>query len=110
MSQHDKPSKLRVLALEIENDLFNIGQKYVKHKTITAFFFGFFKPRLDNIISKEATEAEIKDIMWQCKKKLDKAFNDFNVVEELVNSKTDKKINEKLMRLPDFADLMELVE
>mgnify|MGYP001607400626 FL=1 len=103
-------SKVRSLAFEIFNDLYSVGENYVKHKTIYTFFKHFFKPRVDNIILVEASEAQIKEIMWKVKRKIDNAFKEFDLVEEIMASKTDKKLTEKLMKLPDFADLEALLE
>ena len=103
-------TKIRNLALEITNDLYSIGRKYVKHQTIIWFFEKFFKPRVDNIIINDATEAELKQIMFSCKEKLNKAFRALDTVEEL---KEASKVNEpemtkRLMAMPSFKDLEEL--
>ena len=104
-------SKIRVLALEITNDLYAIGKTHVKHQFIFNFFSKFFKPRLDRIIQAEITEEELKKIMWNCKGKLDKAFNQMDIAQKLKDSHrlNDKKMTENLMKLPDFAELERLL-
>ena len=104
-------SKIRVLALEITNDLYAIGKTHVKHQLIFNFFSKFFKPRLDRIIQTEITEEELKKIMWNCKSKLDKVFNQMDMAQQLNESKklNDVKMTEKLMSLPNFAELERLL-
>ena len=104
-------SKIRVLALEITNDLYAIGKTHVKHQLIFNFFSKFFKPRLDRIIQTEITEEELKKIMCNCKSKLDKVFNQMDMAQQLNESKklNDVKMTEKLMSLPNFAELERLL-
>ena len=103
-------SKIRSLSLEITNDLYNIGKGYVKHQLIFNFFSRFFKPRLDNIISNEIPEEELKKIMWACKGKLDKAFSQLDTVQKIKESQiiNDPVMTRNLMKLPDFQKLEEL--
>ena len=102
---------IRNLAFEITNDLYSIGKGYVKHQLVFSFFSKFFKPRLDNIILNEITEEELKKIMWSCKKKIDKAFNQMEMAQQLNESKklNDPKMTEKLMNLPNFKELERLL-
>lgn len=104
-------SQIRKLASEITNDLYMIGKGHVKHQLIFNFFSRFFKPRLDNIIAFEISEEELKKIMWDCKKKLDKAFNQLDTAQKLKESQilNDPEMNKKLMQLPDFAELEKLL-
>lgn len=104
-------SQIRVLALEITNDLYAIGKSHVKHQLIFKFFSNFFKPRLDRIIQSEISEEELKKIMWDCKKKIDKAFNQLDKAQMLKDSQilNDKSMTDKLMKLPDFAELERLL-
>ena len=104
-------SKIRSLAFEITNDLYSIGKGYVKHQVIFNFFSRFFKPRLDNIILHDISEEELKKIMWKCKEKLDKAFNQMDIAQKLKDSHilNDPKMTKKLMQLPDFAELERLL-
>ena len=104
-------SRIRNLALEITNDLYAIGKTHVKHQLIFNFFSRFFKPRLDSIIQTEISEEELKKVMWACKNKLDKAFNQLDTAQKLKESQilNDPVMTKKLMQLPDFAELERLL-
>ena len=92
--------QLRQIALDIVNNSYSVGLKYVKHKTIANFFIRYFKPRLDNIIAVEATTEDIKTVMWANKKLMDKAI-------KLID--TAELINEgEQLGSPQIADIGEL--
>ena len=76
--------QLRQIALDIVNNSYSVGLKYVKHKTIMSFFTRYFKPRLDSIITTEASQEDIKKVMWANKKLMDKAIKLIDTAE-LIN-------------------------
>ena len=76
-------SAIRQTALDNFNDIFQDGLKYVKHRTIAQFFVSLFKPRIHNIIVKEASEDELKNAMIRIKKRIDLTFKQLDIVEEL---------------------------
>jgi len=82
MSQFDNISEVKKTALEITNDIFAIGQKYVKHRRIAAFFSRFFKPHLDKV-TLGAPDDDIIQVMKLVKNKIDKTFKDLDIVEQL---------------------------
>ena len=55
--------------------------KYVKHNTFKAFFGKFFKPRIDKVISTEASMKDIMAAMWFIKKEIDDIFKEFDTAE-----------------------------
>ena len=104
-------NKLRTEALGIANDVFTIGSKYVKHQRIFAFFQLFFKPRLEKIILYDATEADIKAVMWAIKQKIDPMFSKMDIVKQINDTKlNDPQMIRQLMMLPDFEGFKELLE
>lgn len=104
-------NKLRSEALGIVNDVFTIGSKYVRHQRIFAFFQLFFKPRLEKIILFEATEADIKAVMWAIKQKIDPMFTKMDTVKQITDTKyNDPVMIRQLMKLPDFEGLKELLD
>jgi len=106
----NKPSRVRLEAYNISNEIWVIGQKYVKHRTIANFFNMFFKPRLDRIILQEATEAELKEVLWSVKQKIDPLFKNMDTIAEIQNpALNDPELTKKLMNLPAFAKLSELL-
>lgn len=106
----NQPSKIRIESYNIANEIWLIGQKYVKHQTIARFFNMFFKPRLDNIILYQATEEELKAVLWSVKQKIDPLFMKMETLKGLKNTPTDKNLTEKLMKLPNFKELEELLD
>jgi hypothetical protein len=102
-------SKIRLEAYNIANEIWLIGQKYVKHRTIANFFNLFFKPRLDRIILHEATEVELKDVLWRVKEKIDPLFAKLDTIQAIKDSPSDEDLTKKLMNLPDFKKLSELL-
>jgi hypothetical protein len=109
MSQNNI-SKIRLESYNISNQIWIIGQKYVKHQTIARFFNMFFKPRLDNIILYQATEQELKDVLWSVKQKIDPLFAKMDTLQGLKNTPTDIELTKKLMKLPNFKELEELFD
>lgn len=110
MNSNTSPSKLRLEALSIVNDVFAIGSKYVKHQRIFAFFQYFFKPRLDKLILYEADEADIKNVMWSIKQKIDPMFSKMDTLQQIKDVKlNDKSLIENLMKMPQFAELEALL-
>lgn len=89
-----KLSAIRQTALDNFNDIFQDGLKYVKHKTIAEFFSKLFKPRIENIIIKDATEEELTNAMRRIKKRIDKTFKQLDLVDELIEA---RELN------PDFS-------
>lgn len=90
----DQLSEVRQSALDMTRDIFNIGMKYVKHKTLATFFLGIFKPRIESIIVKEAPEQELVNVMWAVKRKIDPTLAKLNQVEAVLETKSlnDPKI------------------
>lgn len=105
-----RPNKIRIEAYNITNEVFVIGQKYIKNSVIRKFFNLFFKPRLDNIILYEANEQELKEVLWNVKQKIDPLFAKMETLQNLKNTPTDKELTAKLMRLPNFKELEELFD
>lgn len=101
---------LREEAKGIFDDVHSFGLKYVRHKTIYTFFQHFFKPRIDNIILKEATEEDIKDVMWMIKKRIDRLVKHLDVVETISENKLNPELNRKLQELPEFKELMKILK
>ena len=91
-------NEIRQTALELSNDVFEIGWKYVKHKRIASFFSAIFRPRLQKIITEEATEKELLDAMWSIKKKIDKTFSRMNNVEDVLKSRELNRTKENKMQ------------
>lgn len=79
-------SEIRQTALDNFNDIFSDGLKYVKHRTLANFFIGLFKPRIDNIIKKEAPEQELLAAMWKVKKRLDVTLKKFDKIENIIEA------------------------
>lgn len=100
---------LRKESKAIVDDIHNFGLKYVKHKSIMEFIARFYKPRIDNIILHEAKIEDIRDVLFLIKKRVDKLYGMLDTVEQLKESKTDDKLNKKVMELPEFKALSELL-
>ena len=101
---------LRKESRAIVDDLHDFGLKYVKHKTIAEFFIRFYKPRIDKIIMEEASIEDIRAVLWTVKKRVDKLYGMLDTVEQLQESKTDSTISKKVMELPEFKALSELLK
>lgn len=100
---------LRSECAAIINDLHDFGMKYVQHRTIGEFFVRLFKPRINNIIMKEAEEQDIKSVLFKVKSRIDNLYKMIDTYEQLQNSPTDKKLNDKIKQLPDFSALKDLL-
>ena len=100
---------LREESRAIVDDLHNFGMKYVRHRTIAEFFVRFYKPRIDNIIMNEAKIEDIKEVLLLVKKRIDKLYSMVDTVQQLKETKTDAKLNQKVMELPEFKALRELL-
>ena len=107
MSQNNT---LRLESKGIVDDIFQFGNKYVKHQTVFWFFNKFFKPRLDNIIMVEATTEDIRNVLFMVKKRIDKLYKMIDTVEELKANPTDASLNKKIEQMPGFKKLLELFE
>jgi len=101
-------NQLRTIALEIVNDAHNLGMKYVKHQTLASFFNKFFKPRLDKIILYEASDEDLKAVMWNMKKKMDKAIKLFDTAELI--DEGEKLGSPKIANVGDISKAMELLK
>ena len=99
---------LRTIALEIVNDAHNLGMKYVKHQTLASFFNKFFKPRLDRIILYEASDEDLKTVMWSMKKKMDKAIKLFDTAELI--DEGEKLGSPKIANVGDISKAMQLLQ
>jgi len=98
-------NQLRLIALDIVNDAYGIGMKYVKHKTLASFFNKFFKPRLDRIIIYEATDEDLKEVMWSMKKKMDKAIKLFDTAELI-----DEGVKLGSPKIPNVGDMSKAMQ
>ncbi len=94
--------QLRQIALDIVNNSYSVGLKYVKHKTFANFFTRFFIPRINNIIANEATQEDIKKVMWANKRLMDKAIKLIDTAE-MINEGED-------LGSPIIPDIGELAE
>jgi len=101
-------NQLRTIALDIVNDAHNLGMKYVKHQTLANFFNKFFKPRLDRIILYEASDEDLKGVMWSMKKKMDKAIKLFDNAELIHEG--EKLGSPKIPHVGDLNKAMELLK
>ena len=101
---------LREESKGIIDDVFKIGNKYVKHQTVYWFFNKFFKPRLDNIILVEASIEDIKDTLFAVKKRIDRLSKMIDTVEDIKSSPTDAAINKKIEQMPGFKKLLEMFD
>ena len=101
-------NQLRTIALDIVNDAHNLGMKYVKHQTLASFFTKFFKPRLDRIILYEASDEDLKAVMWSMKKKMDKAIKLFDTAELI--DEGEKLGSPKIANVGDISKAMELLK
>jgi len=99
---------LRTIALDIVNDAHSIGMKYVTHKTLATFFNKFFKPRLDRIILYEASDEDLKAVMWSMKRKMDKAIKLFDNAELIQEG--EKLGSPKIANVGDMKKAMELLK
>ena len=103
-------SKIKILALDITNELHIISLPYIKSRFVKEFLVRFGKPRIDNIIALQMTDEEVKKVLWDCKQKLDGYFKMMDKAQEVTSLKlNDKVMVENLMKLPDFKDLSEYV-
>ena len=100
MSQFDNISEVKKTALEITNDIFAIGQKYVKHRRIAAFFTKFFKPHLDKV-TLGAPDDDIIQVMTLVKNKIDRTFKQLDIVEQVAEAKeyNDPKIQAQVEKI-----------
>ena len=80
-------SEVRQSSLDMVNDIFQIGLKYVKHRKVGAFFINLFKPHLDRIIKFDAPEKDLIDVMWLVKKKIDPVLAKLNQVEQVLEGR-----------------------
>ena len=101
---------LRTESKGIVDDIFQFGNKYVKHQTVFWFFNKFFKPRLDNIIMVEASTEDIRNVLFMVKKRIDKLYKMIDTVEEIKSNPTDATINKKIEQLPGFKALLEMFD
>jgi len=94
-------SEIRETSISLFNDIFGIGLKYVKHKTIASFFISLFKPRMDSIIKSEAPEKDLLEVMWLIKKKIDPVLAKFDKIESVLEARglNDEKMQHKVENL-----------
>jgi len=100
--------QLRQIALDIVNDAYSIGLKYVKHQTLANFFTKIFKPHIDKIILVEASEDDLKSVMLSMKKKMDKAIKLFDTVELIREG--EKLGSPKIPPVGDLNKAMQLLK
>ena len=103
-------SKIKLLALDISNELHIISLPYIKSKLVKEFLVRFGKPRIDKIIAEDMTDEEVKKVLWDAKQKLDDYFKKMDKAQELFNNDLNSNtMTERLKKLPDFKTLSEYV-
>ncbi len=103
-------SPVKVIALDITNELHLIALPYIKSRIVKEFVERFGKPRMDKIIAYDMTDTEVKEVLWNCKKKLDVYFKKLDKAQELFDvTLNDKSLIDKLKKLPDFKEFEELI-
>ena len=103
-------SQIKLLALEITNEIHIISMPYIKSRLVREFLERWGKPRIDKIISFEMSDDEIKKVMWNCKQKLDRYFKKMDTAEQLFNPKLNSPgMIKNLSKLPDFRELEDLL-
>ena len=102
-------SEIRQLSYDVVNDLYNTAMEVSKKKFIFKII-GFLKPYMDRIILKEASEEELKKVVWRQKERLDKYFKKLDVAQEIFKSNlNDDYITKNLEKLPDYSQLKKLI-
>lgn len=94
-------SEVRKSSLEMVNGIFQIGMKYVKHQTLASFFVRIFKPRIDRIISLEAPEKELIDVMWSVKNQIDPVLEKIEQAQSVIKGRelNEPKIQAQVEKL-----------
>lgn len=102
-------SPIRKKSLKIFFRLNSVSDKYVKHPTLKALVMHFVKPHIQNVISREVPEDELKQILWECYNEIDELKSQMDVVKEIKFTPTDKILNEKVKELPAFKALADIL-
>lgn len=86
-----------------------MSDKYVKHAILKKFIMTFIRPHVTDVITNQIPEEELKKVLWECHEEIDELKNQMDVIKEIKSSVTDKVITEKLMKLPKYKELGEML-
>ena len=106
----NKPEKIRVVAFNVANKLYNRGLSRIKLNLTRWVFEKFVRPRMTKLIMEEIPIEEIKEVMWECKRDIDEVIKDFDIVQEFKQSMTDPVITKKVEQMPGFKKLLEMLD
>jgi len=103
-------SPLRRKSLTIFGKLDKLSDKYVKHSSLKALIMGFVRPHITKIISTEIPEPELSQVLKECYEELREEFEEITIAKELKLGPADKKLSEKILKLPTFEKYKEISE
>jgi len=83
-------NNVREKAILIINNLEGVYLKYAKHQKIAGVLLNWIKPHMINVIQNQIPEAELRQILWDCKKQIEGLDTQMNRAEELIQA---KKVN-----------------
>jgi len=76
-------NNVREKSLIIINKLEGVYLKYAKHQKIAGVLLNWIKPHMINVIQNTIPEAELKQILWDCKNVIEGLDTQMNLAQEL---------------------------
>lgn len=102
-------SLVRRKSLEVSQRLIARAEKYTKDNFLRKMLMPFVKRHINTMITVEIPEEELKQIMWECAEDIDELKKEMDVIKDLKSGPTDSKLNKKVMDLPRFKELADLL-
>ena len=102
-------SPVRKRCLKLSERLILRTEKYTKESTLKNVFMPFVKKHINNLIAFVMTEKELKDILWESYDDIDELKKELDMALDLKKSITDEVVNKKVMNLPRFKELGNLI-
>ena len=105
-------SVVRTTAFNIFTKLDTLASKYIKHEIIKRLVNTLVRPRIQNLILRDISEAELKQVLNEAYQDLKPIFENIKTAEMIKDS---RKVNTGKMQnfvesLPDYKKYLELVD
>lgn len=106
-----KSSQIRDKALICFQKIDRVATKYIQHASIRYVVDRFIRPRIEGLIKFTVPENELKEAMKEVYYEIRPIIEDYEISSQINQSKklNSPEMTRKLMQLPDFKDLEELL-
>ena len=106
-----KSSTIRDKALICFQKIDRVATKYIQHASIRYVVDKFIRPRIESLIKFSVPENELREAMKEVFYEIKPIIEDYEISSQIKESKklNSPEMNRRLMQLPDFKDLEELL-